>query len=312
MDSVVELYLGNRGFFAVEQKGAGLSKIEAGHPFYDRAASLQQQCIAEYKREPLPEFRMVDDQGVYWRASLLESTLDSVYVLRRFPGKVPSLADLHLHRGYISRMMAPNLRGLVLIAGSFRNGKTTTASAMIRDRLDAYPSVAVCIEDPPEMPLEGMYAKGICYQTWAKAGRFADGIKAAARWAPDIIFLGEIRDGDAALEAIKAAINGALVIATMHAAGPQEALARLHALATQSSDSSAASASHLMAGGLRGVFWQRLIGEEGKSKRLSMQMLWFEDNNHALRQKVAEREWRMLQGEINIQQSRLITEAGRE
>jgi twitching motility protein PilT len=311
MDSVVELYLGNRGIFAVEKKGAGLCKIEAGHPLYQRATLLKEQCNAAYQQDKLPEFRMEDEQGTYWRVSLLESTLESVYVLRRFPDKAPSLADLHLHRGHVRRLMAPDLRGLVLITGSFRNGKTTTASAVIRDRLDAFPSVAVCIEDPPELPLEGEYAKGICYQTWARSGRFADGIKAAARWAPDIIFLGEIRDGDAALEAIKAAINGALVIATMHASGPQEALTRLHALAAQADGTSASSVSHLMAGGLRGVFWQRLIGEEGKDKRLSMQMLWFEDDDHALRQKVAEREWRMLQGEINIQQSRLITEMER-
>ncbi|MDA0629118.1 ATPase, T2SS/T4P/T4SS family, partial [Acinetobacter baumannii] len=141
---------------------------------------------------------------------------DVVFVLRRFPAKVPTFESLNLHNGYVSKLMQQRLSGLIVIAGPFGAGKTTTASALIAARLSKFGGVAITIEDPPEMPLEGKHGEGVCYQTWADRGGFGDATRKMARFAPSIIFLGEVRDAETAAEALRASINGRLVVCTAH------------------------------------------------------------------------------------------------
>jgi type II secretory ATPase GspE/PulE/Tfp pilus assembly ATPase PilB-like protein len=53
-------------------------------------------------------------------------------------------------------------------------------------------------------------ATGVCYQTWVDQGEFGDMCRKTARYAPNIIFLGEVRDSETASEALRASINGAI------------------------------------------------------------------------------------------------------
>jgi twitching motility protein PilT len=80
---------------------------------------------------------------------------------------------------------------------------------------------AFTIEDPIEMPLDGVYQTkngdlGLCKQTMPPNGKWADGIKSALRSKPRYIYVGEIRSPEAAVELLRAATSGHLVFSTIH------------------------------------------------------------------------------------------------
>lgn len=97
-----------------------------------------------------------------------------VHVLRRMPSTIPSPEELSIHPAYVDMLLKPGLNGLVVVAGAFGHGKTTTASSMIAARLQKFGGIGVTIEDPPEMPLQGNHGEGVCFQTEAEHGKFGD------------------------------------------------------------------------------------------------------------------------------------------
>jgi len=114
-------------------------------------------------------------------------------------------------------LMQPSLSGggLILICGAPGSGKTTTASAILVSRLLKYGGFAYTIEDPPEIiALNGRHGNGYCTQTrvYDGAGGWEESIKEVLRSQPVgaslILFIGEIRNAEAARMAIRAASNG--------------------------------------------------------------------------------------------------------
>lgn len=264
---------------------------------------LRRVCEALEAEAASGEFT-VRYSGVDYRASRLDSLTEKVYVLRRFPSTIPDLTALGIHSAYVARLMQPRLSGLVVVAGSFGQGKTTTASSIVASRLKQYGGVGVTIEDPPEMPLEGAHGKGVCYQTWVAQGGFGAGCRQAARWAPSIIFLGEVRDEQAASEALRASINGGLVVCTTHADSVTMAIERLYALASGSGGNPDDIAS-LLAGGLLCVLHQKL---EGQPRRPKIEFLWLGDrDNIGVRGMLRNRRFEQIQSEISMQVNRMLS-----
>jgi len=224
-------------------------------------AQLRQLCDTEWAkwendtRENFP----VRLNEISYRASVMESLSDKVYVLRPMPQAIPKPEDLNLHPNYIRMLTAQGLTGLIIVAGPFGQGKTTTISSLISERLSKHGGVGITIEDPPEMPLEGIHGDGVCYQTWVKQGQFSDACRKAARWAPSMIFIGEVRDSETAAEALRASINGSLVLCTLHADSAHQAVERMYTLA-QTSIGNPEDAAALLASGLLCVMHQRLAG----------------------------------------------------
>lgn len=240
---------------------------------------------------------------VAYRVSTLRSLTEKVYVLRRFPSEIPELTSLGIHPGYISQLMQPRLTGLLVVAGAFGQGKTTTASSIIAARLAKYGGVAVTIEDPPEMPMEGRHGEGVCYQTWVNQGGFGDACRQAARWAPSVIFVGEVRDAETASEALRASINGRLVVCTTHADSVVMAIERLYSLANGIAGNSEDTSS-LLANGLLGVMHQRL---EGDPKRPKIEFLWLRgDESHGARNMIRLRRFDQMSSEVTLQLNRLL------
>lgn len=239
---------------------------------------------------------------VSYRASTLTSMREIVYVLRRFPNEIPKLESLGLHNNYINYFLTPGLTGLLVVAGSFGQGKTTTATSIIAARLEKFGGVAVTIEDPPEMPLEGKHGEGVCYQTWVEKGGFADACRQVARQSPSIIFVGEVRDAETASEALRASINGRLVICTTHADTVPMAIERLYSLANGVAGSSEDVAS-LLGNGLVGVVHQRLDGEPRRPK---IEFLWLNgDDYHGPKNMIRNRRFDHLASEVNMQLNKL-------
>lgn len=266
---------------------------------------LRKRCdefVASNKKD---EFT-VRGQGVAYRASVMITLNETVYVLRRFPNEVPPLDKLGIHPGYIRRLMTPRMTGLVVIAGAFGQGKTTTASSIITGRLSQFGGVGITIEDPPEMPLEGRHGEGICYQTWSEQGGFGQACRKAARWAPSIIFLGEVRDGETAAEALRASINGRLVICTTHADSVAMAVERIYSLANGVAGSSEDTSS-LLAAGLTAVAHQRLEADANGTKRPKIGFLWLGDeDSKGVRNTIRQRRFDQIENEVMLQLNRMM------
>ncbi len=119
--------------------------------------------------------------------------------------------------------------GLVLVTGPTGSGKTTTLSAMLRE-LKGGDTKIVSIEDPVEYRLEGITQ----IQTDDALGlSFESLLRRVFRQDPDVIMIGEIRDGETARLAARAALTGHLVFATVHASGALETLPRLFNLGVE-------------------------------------------------------------------------------
>lgn len=260
---------------------------------------LCEQALAASSRMEFP----VRSAGISFRASVLKSISETVFVLRRTPPEIPAPEDLSIHNGYVEMLTRQGLTGLVLVAGPFGQGKTTTVSSILAARLRRFGGVAVTIEDPPEMPLEGKHGEGVCYQTWVEHGEFGEACRKASRWAPSIIFIGEVRDGETAAEALRASINGRLVMCTIHADSVSMAIERIYSLAN-SVIGNADDTSSLLANGLLSVLHQRLEGEPRKPK---LEFLWLGEAEHqGVRNTIRTRRWEQVASEIQMQRNRLM------
>ncbi len=142
--------------------------------------------------------------------------------------------------------------GLVLVVGPTGQGKTTTLAALHQRFTEA--TKIISLEDPVELKQPNVE------QRWIDSTRHEDGfataIKVALREDPDVISVSEIRDGLTAAAAIRAALTGHLVTATLHASDALSALERLR-------DLGCGLEQLLTPGVLRGIVAQRLIFRGG-------------------------------------------------
>lgn len=257
-------------------------------------------CNDKMKNSGLEEFSFVHDT-ISYRGSYLKSQKGTVFVLRKLPSTVPNLEDLCLQDSVISAVMNEELTGLVLIAGAYGNGKTTTASAIVKARLQKFGGVAVTIEEPTEMPLEGSHGNGLCYQTSVENGDWYESMRKTARYAPDIIYLGELRDSETAREALRASINGVYVIATIHADDVTSAIERLHSLCLGHTGGKEETGS-LLANGLACVLHQKLLAEGGQ-RVPSVECLRVKEaeNSPTVKTLIKQHEFSRIQSEIRYQ-----------
>ncbi len=139
-----------------------------------------------------------------------------------------------------------NPNGIVLVTGPTGSGKTTTLYSTLKQL--AQPEVNVCtVEDPIEMVEPAFNQMQV--QTNIDLG-FSDGIRTLLRQDPDIIMVGEIRDGETAEMATQASLTGHLVLSTLHTNDAPSAITRLLDLGVP---------SYLINSTLLGVMAQRLV-----------------------------------------------------
>ncbi len=136
--------------------------------------------------------------------------------------------------------------GLVLVVGPTGSGKSTTLYAGLQVLSRDATRKVITVEDPIEYALDGVQQT----QVRPEIGfHFADAMRAFVREDPDVILVGEIRDGETALEALRASQTGHLVLATLHCNDAVDAVQRLFDLGQH---------PNTIAAELRAVFAQRL------------------------------------------------------
>ena len=256
----VDLYLG--GSFADFKGLKGSPNLRDPAPkdeeLEKQFAEIRQQCRLLCVAERDPEFSMVIDDLMFRVTMMREVTGAEIYVLRRSPAEVRPINQVGLAPALVKQLMEPNLKGLIILAGETGAGKTSTAAAILKARLDRIGGVAVTIEDPPEINLNGLHTRGRCMQIRAsrRTGGYKEHLVRSLRTNPDMIFLGEVREEAAAQEVVEASLNGHLIISTIHAANVTTAIERLVSLAAGSRDP--ASTFKKVAAGLTLVIWQAL------------------------------------------------------
>ncbi len=145
----------------------------------------------------------------------------------------------------VDRILA-NTSGVIMIVGPTGSGKSSTMFTLIREMLSENTNL-VTLEDPVEYNIPGATQ----VQINEKVGlTFASGLRAILRQDPDIICVGEIRDGETAQIAMRAAITGHLVITTIHTEDAVTAIDRLKDMGVE---------PYLISAGLRGIISQRLL-----------------------------------------------------
>src|SRR5699024_8028696 len=117
--------------------------------------------------------------------------------------------------------------GLILFSGPVNSGKTTTMYELVRNRMKQSKMQVIAIEDPVEIKEDGF----LQIQVNEKAGNtYENSLKASLRHHPDIIIVGEIRDEETARMAIRGALTGHLIIASIHAKNAEGVIARMNEL----------------------------------------------------------------------------------
>ena len=136
--------------------------------------------------------------------------------------------------------------GVVLVVGPTGSGKSTTMYVMINE-LNTPEVNLVTLEDPVEYNIDGINQ----VQINEKAGlTFASGLRSILRQDPDVIAVGEIRDGETAEIAMRAAITGHTVLSTVHTNDAVGTIERLVDMGVE---------PYIIASALRGIISQRLV-----------------------------------------------------
>ena len=137
----------------------------------------------------------------------------------------PSLSALGLDQRSTEAMeyAIKQPHGILLVTGPTGSGKTTTLYSCLQDLNHPDVNIVTC-EDPVEYQLEGVNQ----VQINADVGlSFASALRSILRQDPDVVLVGEIRDGETAEIAIKAALTGHLVLSTLHTNDAPGAVTRL-------------------------------------------------------------------------------------
>lgn len=114
-------------------------------------------------------------------------------------------------------------RGMVLMVGPTGSGKSTTLYSII-NALNTTDRKIITLEDPIEYGMPGVSQIPI---NTTEGQSFADGLRSVLRQDPDVVMVGEIRDGDTAKTAIQASITGHLVLSSFHANTTAAAFSRM-------------------------------------------------------------------------------------
>ena len=197
----------------------------------DEAKKMAYACMGTREQKIFEQYSTVDfslDAKSYgrFRFNVFRQMGKICMAIRHIPLKIPTFEEFHLP-GDILRKMAENRRGLILVTGMTGSGKTSTLAAMIDHINQTRAGHILTIEDP----IEFIHNDSRCIVSQLELGvdtpSYTGAMRAAMRQDPDVILIGELRDGEVMKAAIGAAETGQLVLGTMHTVNVVQTLARI-------------------------------------------------------------------------------------
>ncbi len=231
------------------------------HPVVSPKKALQLAVISRLKimsRMNIAEKRLpqdgryaaiVDGREIDFRVSTFPTTYGETVVMRILDRiRLLSMDELGVlpERLEVLREMIRKPHGVILITGPTGSGKTTTLYSILHELRGSEKNI-ITIEDPVEYDIDK-----ICQsQVNEKAGyTYLTGLRHILRQDPDVIMIGEIRDGETAAVAIRSALTGQLVFSTIHTNDAAGTITRLIDMGVE---------PFLVASAMEGTVAQRLV-----------------------------------------------------
>lgn len=186
------------------------------------------------------------------------------WVLRILPSRIPAPEAIKVPPPALKAFLEAK-NGLFLICGATGSGKSTTIASMVLHRAERRREHVITFEDP----IEFVYPEGLpSLMSQREMGQddldFAAALRAALRQAPDVIIVGEIRDGETAEIALQASETGHVVVATLHTSTAAQTVQRFLKLIPSER---VENAQATLADTLRLILCQRLLFDESRNKR---------------------------------------------
>ncbi len=162
--------------------------------------------------------------------------------------RIPTLEELGMSAALLAhyRGLVHSPYGLIVVCGPTGSGKTTTLYASLSER-NVVAQHLCTVEDPVEVRIAGVAQ----VQVNERAGMtFAAALRSFLRQDPNVLMVGEMRDGETAKVALSAALSGQLVMTTLHASDAPRVIERLNELGAE---------RYAIAAGLSAILAQRLV-----------------------------------------------------
>ncbi|MCG6155388.1 GspE/PulE family protein [Rubinisphaera margarita] len=237
----------------------GMLRIQPVPPEINRFASAIVTRIKIMSRLNIAEKRLPQDGRIKLRVAGREidvrvSIIPMIHgegIVLRLLDKDRMVFDL-THVGMPSEIRKPFNElirlphGIILVTGPTGSGKSTTLYSALNE-IKSPETKIITVEDPVEYHSNGISQ----IQVHSKIGlTFAAGLRSILRHDPDVILIGEIRDGETAMSAIQASLTGHVVFSTLHTNDAPSAMTRLIDMGVE---------PYLVASTVEGVLAQRLI-----------------------------------------------------
>ena len=148
------------------------------------------------------------------------------WVMRLLPNQIPTPEQISLPPQAMKAYLEAK-NGLFLVCGATGSGKSTTIASMITARAQRRREHVITFEDPIEYVLRTDLASLVTQREMGSDEfDFGQSLRASLRQAPDVIMIGEIRDGETAEIALQASETGHVVVATMHTSSAAQTVQR--------------------------------------------------------------------------------------
>jgi twitching motility protein PilT len=194
------------------------------------------------------------------------------WVFRLLPSHIPTPEQISLPPAALKSFLE-STNGLVLVCGATGSGKSTTIASLVTARASRRREHVITFEDPIEYILPTNLPSLI---TQREIGSdeldFGTSLRAALRQAPDVIVIGEIRDGETAEIALQAAETGHVVVATMHTSSAAQTVQRFLKLIP---GDRLENAMHSFADSMRMILCQRLLFDKVQDRRFPVHEVLF-------------------------------------
>lgn len=195
-------------------------------PFEILKELLTESQIAELKtHNELNTAKVIPGLGNF-RISMMMQRTGIGAVIRYIPSTIPSIERLGLPASALKDIISKR-RGLILMVGTTGSGKSTTLAAMLDHLNHTKECHILTVEDPIEYVFTADKAVINQREIGTHAINFHTALKNGMRQAPDVIFIGEIRDRETMSAAMAYAQSGHLCLATLHASNSHQTLNRV-------------------------------------------------------------------------------------
>jgi twitching motility protein PilT len=237
----------------------GLARaIIAGRPRLTKDLAETGSCDCSYSLGEISRFRVniYRQNGCY------------AMVLRRLQSKVPSLESLKM--APVFHEIIKEKTGLIFVTGATGSGKTTTLAAMLNEINLKQEAHIVTLEDPIEFLHPHQQATFSQRELGRDFYSFVDGLRAALRQAPKIIFVGEIRDRETMEIALTAGETGHVVYSTLHTISAGQTINRILGMFSKDEEQ---QVRERLANSLRYIVSQRLVPKIGGGRALVTELM---------------------------------------